>query len=336
MPQETQSDASPFHDGELAIQERLGVRNLVGRFATRAIRDYMPDQHRAFLAARPYVFLGSADEQGRPWASILSGQSGFLSSPTPKQVSIEAVPFFGDPATNNLASGASVGLLAIDLETRRRNRLSGRVAERGLQRRSSGFDIAVDQAFGNCPKYIQSRRLQPLGHSRATTPAGEAIRSAHFDSKARALLEQADTLFIASAYGDISAAPAQDAPTSGTPTHGIDVSHRGGKPGFLRLESDRSFLLPDFAGNKYFNTLGNIWRNPRCGFLFIDFARGDLLTMTGRADIIWDGPIVESFAGAERLLRFQAEEMIRLEARLPFFFTLDSFSPSLAATGQWT
>jgi len=321
MSDERPVTGTPFHGGELALQDRLGVRDRVGRFAARAIVDRLPNQHRAFYEQLPFALLGSLDARGRPWASLLAGDPGFLSSPDPQRLQVAALPFAGDPAADNLAPGAPVGLLGIDLETRRRNRLSGRVVGRSAE----GFDIAVHQAFGNCPQYIQSRRLQPLEDGAPPGPRGVS-RATQFDSRAKALIAQADTLFIASAAGAAVTGAAQ----------GVDVSHRGGKPGFVRLEDDRTFLLPDFAGNRYFNTLGNILLNPKCGFLFVDFAGGSLLSMTGAAEIIWDAVELRAFAGAERLLRFQAEEVVRLDACLPFRFVFDSFSPSLARTGQWT
>src|SRR3546814_14766932 len=74
---------------------------------------------------------------------------------------------------------------------------------------------------------------------------------------------------------------------SGLREQGADVSHRGGRPGFVRVTEDdgRSVLtIPDFSGNQFFNTLGNIAINPRAGLLFVDFATGDLLTLTGRSE----------------------------------------------------
>ena len=313
--------SSPFHAGELEIQERLGVRERIGRFANRMIRDYMPDQHRNFYQQLPFVLFGTQDERGRPWASLLTGRPGFMTSPDPKTLTIAAAPLFGDPIAENLRVGAQVGLLGIELESRRRNRMSGRI---GAQR-PGAVEIVVDQAFGNCPQYIQVRRVQPLEDIDVPAKRRPVSRSDHFDKRSQNLIEQADTLFIATAYAEDETATSQ----------GVDVSHRGGKPGFIRLENERSFVLPDFAGNKHFNTLGNILLNPRSGFLFLDFDGGDLLYMTGQSEIIWDGAEVEAFEGAERLLRFRAEEVVRVEESLPFRFDFEGYSPNLARTGHW-
>jgi ferredoxin-NADP reductase/predicted pyridoxine 5'-phosphate oxidase superfamily flavin-nucleotide-binding protein len=312
---------SPFHAGERQVQERLGVRDMIEGFARQVIRDHMPGQHRAFYAQLPFVLLGALDSQGRPWASLLAGRPGFMTSPDPKRLAISARPLFGDPIGEALEAGAQVGLLGIELETRRRNRMAGRI--NSLE--AEGFTIAVDQAFGNCPQYIQTRAVQLLPEIDEDPQRRSVSRSDRFDPRSRALIERSDTLFIATAYAEDKAAVSQ----------GIDVSHRGGKPGFVRVEDERHFLFPDFSGNNHFNTLGNIQLNPKAGFLFVDFERGDLLYMTGEAEIIWEGEALRAFAGAERLIRFRVEEVIRVEESLPFRFDFGTYSPMLEHTGSW-
>ena len=130
---------SPFHAGELQVQERLGLRDKVERFARRAVRDFMPDQHREFYAQLPFVLVGTVDALGRPWASLRAGRPGFMQSPDPRRLEIAARPLFGDPLGETLKDGAEVGLLGIELETRRRNRLTGRVEAAG----PGGFAIAL-------------------------------------------------------------------------------------------------------------------------------------------------------------------------------------------------
>ena len=316
----THSD-SPFHAGEQQVQERLGVRDMIEGFARQVIRDHMPGQHRAFYAELPFVLLGALDSQGRPWASLLAGRPGFMTSPDPKRLAISARPLFGDPIGEALEAGAQVGLLGIELETRRRNRMAGRI--NSLE--AEGFIIAVDQAFGNCPQYIQARAVQLLPEIDEAPQRRSVSRSDRFDPRSRALIERSDTLFIATAYAEDKAAVSQ----------GVDVSHRGGKPGFVRVEDERHFLFPDFSGNNHFNTLGNIQLNPKAGFLFVDFERGDLLYMTGEAEIVWEGEELRAFAGAERLIRFSAEEVIRVEESLPLRFDFGTYSPMLEHTGSW-
>ncbi len=94
------------------------------------------------------------------------------------------------------------------------------------------------------------------------------------------MLANADTFFIASANVGEEAGPAR----------GADVSHRGGMPGFVRIDDATTLTTPDFSGNRFFNTLGNLLHDPRAGLLFVDFASGDLLYVAALAEIVWDGP----------------------------------------------
>ena len=190
---------------------------------------------------------------------------------------------------------------------------------------TDGFVIGVEQAFGNCPQYIQTRTFERKPREVGTPEQPSITRGDRFDAPTRALIERADTLFIATAYRD-----GQD-----VASQGADVSHRGGKPGFVRVDDDRTFTFPDFSGNNHFNTVGNILLNPKSGFLFVDFETGDLVYMTGAAEIVWDGEEVRAFAGAERLNRFRADEVIRVEASLPFRFAFGTYSPMLDHTGSW-
>jgi len=312
---------SPFHSGEQQVQERVGVRERMEAFGRRAIRDHMPDQHRDFYAKLPFVLLGTLDDQGRPWASLLPGRPGFMTTPDAQTLDIAAQPLFGDPLTQSLTPGGHVGLLGIEPATRRRNRMTGTIRSP----REGGFTISVSQAFGNCPQYIQARDVELLPS--IETPGQERAidRLDRFDERTQDLIERSDTLFIATAYSQ----------EGDTPALGADVSHRGGNPGFVRVEDNRTFVFPDFSGNLHFNTIGNIVVNPKAGFLFVDFDNGDVVYMTGSADIVWEGEEVVAFEGAERLIRFHADQVIRVVGSLPLRFTFGDYSTTLENTGSW-
>src|SRR6185295_17055635 len=104
-------EPSPFHPGETAIQERVGVRARIQALGRRVVRDYMPEQHRNFFAQLPFVVVGSVDEAARPWASLLVGAPGFVESPDERTLVIRARPSVADPLSRSLAVGASLGLL---------------------------------------------------------------------------------------------------------------------------------------------------------------------------------------------------------------------------------
>lgn len=312
----TGSDATPWHAGEREVHRRLGLDELIDPVGRRNIRRFMPDQHRTFFAQLPFALLGVVDRAGNPWATILSGAPGFLWSPDPRVLLIGSCPVDGDPALEGIAVGSRVALLGIELPTRRRNRMNGRVIDLD----PSGFAVAVEQSFGNCPQYIQRRDYGPRRPARY--PNAEPIGLA--DPWALDLLRRADTAFVAS-----STAP-KDFQTGA----GVDISHRGGRPGFIRIDDDGRLEIPDYRGNRYFNTLGNLVAYPRAGLAVIDFATGDLLQITGATEIVWDGPRVDALPGAERLWRLTPMRMVRLHDVFPLQFGPPEISPVLLAGGK--
>jgi uncharacterized protein len=144
---------SPFHPGEQAVQSRLQVRERVEQMGRRMIRDFMTDEHRQFFEDLPFVLVGSQSEQGDIWASIVLGEPGFVRAPGPRRLEVRAPLLPGEPASSELCVNAPLGLLGIELSTRRRNRVNGRVADAD----AGGFAVNVEQTFGNCKQYIQSR-----------------------------------------------------------------------------------------------------------------------------------------------------------------------------------
>src|ERR1700730_6172626 len=149
---------SPFHAGEQTIQSLAGVRDRIERKGRAVIRDYMPEQHRAFFAALPFMVVGLADQNGHPWATTLSGPPEFIDSTEEKLLCIKAWLDPGDPLHSCIRDGVPVGGLGIELSTRRRNRINGRIENCIID---AGFSIRVQQSFGNCPKYIQARTERP-------------------------------------------------------------------------------------------------------------------------------------------------------------------------------
>lgn len=308
-----------FHEGEQAMQSLAGVRERFAAGGTPFIRDHMPEQHREFFPLLPFVLAGSVDGEGQPWASVLAGPPGFVHSPDPRLLQVDAWPHAHDPLAQALRAGAKLGLLGLQPHTRRRNRLNGHVTEAD----GTGFRVRVDQSFGNCPKYIQAREPQFTGAAAGEPPVA---RMASLDEEACQLVRRADTFFIATAH--------PRALDAGAPEHGVDVSHRGGRPGFVRAE-DGVLTVPDFTGNSFFNTLGNLLLQPRCGLLFIDHDRGDTLQVTARARVVSDGEELASFRGALRLVKLEVTGALRARAALPLRWGPAELSPVLENTGTW-
>lgn len=316
---------SPFHAGEQALQERLGVRASVERAGRRTIRNFLPEAHQEALASFPMALLGSLDGHRRPWASILVGQPGFLRAPDEHSLVIDASPLAGDPAAAHFRIGAPVGLLGMEPATRRRHRVGGTITSV-----DGGIAIAVEQSCGHCPKFIHAREPAALAPAAARRPV-RSWEGSRLSLRARLMLASADTFFIAST----SPRAGRD---DSTFSDGVDVSHRGGRPGFIRVGEERgrtTLTSPDFIGNFMFNTLGNLALEPRAGILIVDYATGDLLSLTGEASVVWDGPELAAFKGAERLLQFHVDHGVLVPGGLPVRWSPAQPAPQLAETGTW-
>ncbi|WP_291730499.1 pyridoxamine 5'-phosphate oxidase family protein [Leisingera sp. F5] len=308
---------SPFHEGEQEMQRRAGKRDTMEAFARRVIRPCMPDQHREFYAQLPFLAAGAVDHQGWPWASLLSGPPGFAATPDAQHLHVSLSGGAQDPVRAAIRKGAPLGLLGIELHSRRRNRVNGRV----IAAARNGFTLRVDQSFGNCPQYIQLRDLAP---AEAQNPA-KPQRFDRFDGTHTALISDADMFFVASHV------PAAERPER----EGVDVSHRGGRPGFVRIDGN-TLTIPDFPGNNHFNTLGNFLLNPRAGLAFTDFTTGSLLLLTGTVELLDEThPDVTAFQGAERGWRFTLHQGVWLEGALPFRAERGDFSPNSLMTDTW-
>ena len=311
---------SPFHRSEQAVQVRVGVRDKIEQTGRRIVRDAMPDEHREFFEDLPFIVVGSADADGAPWASLLSGEPGFVRAPSSKRLVVQAVPLPRDPLASSRLPGSPLGLFGIELSTRRRNRENGRI--RRVQ--GGSFELEVEQSFGNCKQYIQARAGT---FAPASSCAPPSVESSKLSNEAFGVLASTDTTFIATASRE---------PTRGG-AEGVDVSHRGGRPGFIRSERSGAgtrLTLPDFSGNFMFNTFGNLEVNPRAGLLALDFDSGVVLSLTGTARVIWDGPAVAELEGAERLLEFQVRSGLLWRGVL-LGWSAPELSPHLRRTGTW-
>lgn len=313
------TDGATFHAGELALQMRAGAAERLAQAGPRVVRDHMPSQHREFFALLPFMLAGMVDDTGQPWAGVLTGPPGFAHSPDERLLRVDARPAPHDPLAPLLAAHAPIALLGIQPHTRRRNRLNGWVAEDG----ASGFSVAVGQSFGNCPKYIQAREAH--FDPGASTP-GPMERGAGLDDEVRATVSRADTFFIATAHP-----AARDVRHR---AHGVDVSHRGGPSGFVRVDGDR-LTVPDFVGNNFFNTFGNLTLEPRCSLLFIDFDGGDATWLTAEAEPDWGEEAARAFSGAQRLLRLRVRSFLRVRRALPLRWGPAEPAPEMAHLGRW-
>jgi uncharacterized protein len=295
---------SKYHEGELAVQARVGV-GADGLGAQEMYRPAMASGVQHFLAAQQLAVVSTLDEKGRPWASLRSGQPGFLRALDEHTLEISGYSHPDDPLIANLAKPGPAGVLAINLAARHRVRLNGEAHIDSAGR----VVVGLNQVYGNCPQYIQAREI----HGEREPKANETRRAESLDARLRRWLESADTLFLATAH----------------PEAGLDASHRGGKPGFVRVENAKRFVFPDYAGNNMFNSLGNITSYPRAGLLFPDFKSGETLQITGAANIIWEGLQIAEFRGARRLVSIDIEKIVELSPGILLQFEFKGYSPYL-------
>lgn len=275
---------APFHAGERQAQRLAGVSTP----HALGIRPFMPDQHREFFELLPYVLIAARNGEGWPVPTMMAGLPGFISSPAPTTLRVESTDPH-DPVRALLTPGAAFGLLGIDLSNRRRNRANGHVAMAD----DRALTLAIEQSFGNCPKYINLR--DATWHEAVAPAPPEAFVGP--DRQARDLIGRADTFFIASGS-----------------ENGLDISHRGGPAGFVRIEGD-TLVVPDYRGNRFFNTFGNLVLDPRASLLFVDFERGDTTVVRGRVEIDWAA--AQALPEAERVWRLKVTDGWRRQRALP-------------------
>jgi uncharacterized protein len=290
-----------FHSGEIAVQERAGVRDIANDVG-EGIIDFIPADAAEFLARRQMVVLGTVDSRARVWASVVTGEPGFIEVVGDRTLRISGRPSSGDPLLENLATEGHLGMFAPDFVASRRVRVNGRGVFKG-----GAIYIKTDQVYGNCRRYMQERMIGGVrkGEPNHLVVRGIALSAAHQDQ-----IFRADTFFIATDH----------------PQSGADVSHKGGNPGFVKVADDQRLVFPDYNGNRMFNTLGNLAINPHAGLLFIDFDTGRTLQLTGAASIDWDPERARTFAGAERVVDFKLDEIVDTPMGFPLMTRFRQFS----------
>ncbi|HZG86530.1 pyridoxamine 5'-phosphate oxidase family protein [Paenibacillus sp.] len=290
---------SVYHLGELTVQRMAGVSKVAEQNG-KSVRSEIPQVAADFLRQQTMIVAGTTDGAGDVWASMLTGPAGFIRVADP--VTVELHPFERDDAAySNIQGNPEIGLLAIELVKRRRMRMNGQAALRP----DGGITVLLEQVYSNCPKYIQARE-QPAREAALF----ETVARDELTASQERWIRQADTFFIATSAADGK----------------TDASHRGGTPGFVRLAGGE-LRFPDYFGNSMFNTLGNIYSNPRCGLIFIDFETGGTLQLTGDAAIDWNPASAAEFPGAERVVVFRPRRAVERIALTPAPWSFLSASP---------
>jgi uncharacterized protein len=279
-----------FHAGELSVQRRAGVDSQAARLARMLQPVHLDSGIAAFLADRSFAALTGRDTKTRLWISPLVGSPGFLRITSPTILEIAAEFQDGDPL-HGLPADQRVGLVVVDFAARRRVRVNGTLVHVGHR-----LVVDVEQAFGNCPQYIQERELIPVEHLETeTTGLREGVLLSPEDAEQ---IRSADTFFLGTAH----------------PERGSDASHRGGPAGFVRVERSQLWW-PDYAGNDMFNSFGNLSENPEAALLFPDFATRRTVQLAGTAEVDWGQPGRSGDDGLTgRLARFYPRLVVSSES----------------------
>ncbi|CAO3646503.1 unnamed protein product [Cunninghamella blakesleeana] len=164
--------------------------------------------------------------------------------------------------------------LGIDFKNRRRNKVAGSISKEFIvydkHENKLGIHIETNESLGNCPKYITIRDIYYKPCS--PTKIIQQFNSVELPNDVLPIILQSSTIFLATKY------------LSNVKHMGLN--HRGGEPGFVRYKNGKIYI-PDYSGNRYFSSLGNIENDPVAGVLFLDFNKGDLLQVTGMAKNIY-------------------------------------------------
>jgi hypothetical protein len=282
------SDRPLDHDGEQAVQRRAGEG--APDWGTPMFTPDIPAGFDSFLRKQRLVAISAPDAAGAIWCSVITGAPGFIDPADSRTIVLHALPAPGDPLREACREPRDIGMVVMSPETQRRVKVSGIARRHG-----DTLVIRTEQVLGNCPKYLQRRVVQEtLGDPGGD---GRVSRAAELSAGQQELIRSADTFFI----GSLS------------PRHGADANHRGGMPGFVTVTGPRSLSWPDYVGNSFYMTLGNLALHPRCGLAFPGWDDGGLLQLTGTATINWDADEARQIPGALRTVEFELDQTVQIE-----------------------
>ena len=265
-----------WHQGELSVQKRAGTAQKMAEIGPKFIREFMPQQHRDFFLSLSMIYIGYSDSKSETRASLLFGEPGFITSSSETTLQINTQYSLNDFNNNHLNVGDRIGLLGIEFISKRRNRLNVIITDINQK----NIQVKVLQSYGNCPKYIQPKILVTNPHYDTQSTSSTVSLTQNIQE----LIINADAFFIASRFDDGQALN----------NRGVDISHRGGVAGFITINEKGQLLVPDYVGNGFFNTLGNLLENPIASLLFCDWQQGHAYQITVSSEILWSEQRLQS------------------------------------------
>ena len=275
----------------------------------------------------PLMAIGTLDDQDRPWCTIWGGEPPFAQPVARSIMGIRTiVDSKHDPVVQAIYQGRDDGEvmkedgkgrmisgLSIHLEERNRVKLFGRMVAGALsamgeekEGEKSGVGqvqlvVNIEQSLGNCPKYLNCKRIKPA------LPEPKLIHdSIKLGPEGLDLLGKSDMFFISSMHQH----------------EDMDLNHRGGPPGFVRIESNNDsgavLVWPEYSGNNLYQTLGNLQTDPKAGLVFPDFETGNVLYLTGQTEVFVGNNANEVLSHSSLAVRFKVTGARFVEKGLPF------------------
>ncbi|KAF2152950.1 oxidoreductase FAD/NAD(P)-binding protein [Myriangium duriaei CBS 260.36] len=288
--------ANDFHEGEKMMHEKLRVPE-----RDNPTMPLLSPQAANMLIRAPLLAVGTLDAEGRPWTTLWGGEKGFSRPLGNSIVGIRTpVAATSDPVVEALVGhkadgevvqetgkGRMVSGLSIDLETRKRVKLAGRMMAGALDSNQEPdtentaeapssrqgllqLVLKIDESLGNCPKYLNKKEIVP-----SLTAPRLISDSVPLQDNAVHLIQKSDLFFMSTKHSEFE----------------MDTNHRGGPPGFVRVipsdDGPTQFVYPEYSGNRLYQSLGNMLLDPEAGFCFPDFDTGDCLYVTGTTQILF-------------------------------------------------
>jgi hypothetical protein len=240
-----------YHQGQIEVQTEANTRPVA-----EALRDWVGPVVEFCETADVIVFAMPAEEPGDVRFLVASGAAPIVEIVGPAQ----AIVRLDEDATRLLDGETSCGALAISMATARRARLNGT-----LSPVDEGLLLEPVEAFTNCRKYVapsEALSFEPhVGPLRRSEVALDDVWLTE-------VVANAETTFLGSV----------------NPEGLVDVSHRGGEPGFLEFDAANASLSWDeYVGDGMFKSAGNIRAGGRFTLLVLDLATGDAAELHGTA-----------------------------------------------------
>ncbi|CAD0091450.1 unnamed protein product, partial [Aureobasidium vineae] len=309
--------ATDFHEGEKLMQKKLRVPEM-----DNPTIPMLSPQLSTMLQRAPLLAFGTLDPEGRPWTTVWGGRKGFSQPLGNSMVGIRtSVASKLDPVVEVLVGrdakgeivkeegeGRLLSGLAIDLDTRKRVKLAGKMVAGTL-----GSTDGEDGTYANVQQGVL-QLVARIDESLASTNPRLVSDSVPLDERAVELIHKVDLMFLSTSSGS-----------------SMDTNHRGGPPGFVRCVSQdgrcTQFIYPDYSGNRLYQSLGNLMLEPKAGFCFPDFDTGDCLFVTGHAEVLFGQDAAEVMPRSNLAVRVTITAARLVASVLPFRGNTGEFSP---------